>query len=242
MSADTPVLLITGASGGIGLATARLARAEGWRLLLVARSPRVSELVTELGGLNDVRAVVCDVTDLAGLQRAVDEATEAFGGLDAAFVNAGITAGPRRYRPDLAEASSDDAVAGWRDMVLTNVLGVALTVRAVTNALVASQGRIVITGSVLGRYAMSSSFYSATKHAVAGIAETARLELVGTGVSVTLLEPGPVATAFAGGAPSSGTSPALEPDDVARAVLYALNQPPGVDVNELLLRPHGATP
>ncbi len=242
MTTPGPVLLITGASSGIGAVTARRARDEGWRLLLVARSPEINEFAARLGGPHVVQAAVTDVTDMAGLRRAVDQATDAFGGLDAAFVNAGISAGPLRYQPEPSEEPGDGSVAGWRDMVLTNVLGVALTVRAVVNALVASQGRLVITGSVLGRYAMSSSFYSATKHAVAGIAETVRLELIGTGVGVTLVEPGPVATAFAAGAAAGGAGPALGRDDVASAVLYALSQPTGVDVNELLLRPHGATP
>ena len=238
MTPRKPVLLITGASGGIGSATAHLASAAGWRLILVARSPKVDDLAEELGGESTARAVVGDVTEFSDLRRAVDVALDAFGGLDAAFVNAGITAGPRQYRPDPTE----EALDGWRDMVLANVLGVALTVRAVSDAIVVSQGRIVITGSVLGRYPLSSSFYSATKHAVAGIAETARLELLGTGVAVTLIEPGPVATAFAGeGGPAAG-SPALDSADVARAVLFALSQPPGVDINEMLIRPHGATP
>ena len=239
MTPREPVLLITGASGGIGSATARLARAAGWRLVLMARSPRVTQLAQELGGQSFARVVVGEVTERVDLQHAVGVATEQFGGLDAAFVNAGITAGPRRYRPD----ADEEPVDGWRDMVLTNILGTALTVRAVSTALVESRGRLVITGSVLGRYAMSSSFYSATKHAVAGIAETVRLELLGTGVGVTLVEPGPVATTFSATAgPTVGEVPELSSDDVARAVLFALSQPPGVDINELLIRPHGATP
>lgn len=234
---EAPALLITGATGGIGAATARAAHAAGWRLVLLARSASVDALAAELGGEQVVRAVVGDVTDPNDLQRAVDVALDAFGGLDAAFANAGMTAGPRQYRP-IAE---DEPTDGWRDMLLTNVLGVALTVRAVADPLVAARGRLVITGSVLGRYAMGSSFYSATKHAVAGVAETARLEFVGTGVGVTLIAPGPVATAFAGATPP-GSRPALAAADVASAVLFALDQAGGVDVNEILLRPHGATP
>jgi NADP-dependent 3-hydroxy acid dehydrogenase YdfG len=240
MSTQSPVLLITGATGGIGMATARRARGAGWRLVLVTRSSGVEDLVAELGGPQVAVAAVADVGDFEGLQRAVSMATEAFGGLDAAFVNAGITAGPRTYRPD---ASAElDGLDGWRDMVLTNVLGTALTVRAVCDALALRGGRLVITGSVLGRYAMSGSLYSATKYAVAGIAETVRLELSGTGVGVTLIEPGPVATGFASADTTTAPKPELSSDDVARAVLFALTQPPGVDINELLLRPHGATP
>jgi len=233
-----PVLLITGASGGIGTATARLARAAGWRLVLFARSSRLTELAEELGGATAAQVVLGDVTSLIDLQDAVRVATERFGGVDAAFVNAGITAGPRQYRPE----TTQEPVDGWEDMIVTNVLGTALTVRAVSNALVERRGRLVITGSVLGRYAMSSSLYSATKYAVAGVAETVRLELLGTGVGVTLIEPGPVATKFSETTEPAVHGPELAAVDVARAVLFALSQPPGVDVNQLLIRPHGATP
>lgn len=238
MTRSDPVLLITGATGGIGAATARAARAAGWRLVLLARSEVVGALAAELGGDSVARGVVGDVTDPSVLQRAVQVAQDVFDGLDAAFVNAGMTGGPRQYRPS-AESEITD---GWRDMVLTNVLGTALTVRAVSDALIASRGRLVITGSVLGRYAMGSSFYSATKFAVTGIAETARLELLATGVGVTLLAPGPVATSFAGISAMSSSAPTLAPADVARAVMFTLNQPEGVDINEILIRPHGATP
>ncbi|WP_440305333.1 SDR family oxidoreductase [Jatrophihabitans sp.] len=238
MTRPAPALLITGATGGIGAATARAARAAGWRLVLLARSAAVEALAGELGGDTVARAVVGDVTDPAVLERAVTIAVDDFEGLDAAFANAGMTAGPRQYRPGAAEASVD----GWRDMVLTNVLGVALTVRAAAEALIASRGRLVITGSVLGRYAMASSFYSATKHAVAGIAETARLELLGTGVGVTLIAPGPVATTFTGASATANGGATLTSEDVARTVLFALDQPVGVEINEILFRPHGATP
>lgn len=237
----SPVLLITGAGGGIGLATARRARAAGWRVVLVARSD-LADLAADLGGPAAARAVVADVGDLTALRSAVHEAVTAFGALDAVFANAGLSAGPTSYRGEGSGLVDDPDVAGWRDMVLTNVLGVALTVRATADALVDSGGRLVVTGSVLGRYAMASSLYSATKFAVAGIAETVRLELAGTGVGVTLIEPGPVATGFAAGAARAGGVAALDGDDVARAVMFALSQPSGVEINELLLRPHGATP
>lgn len=238
MTAASRVLLVTGASGGIGAATARAARGAGWRIVLVGRSGRLGGLVGELGGPSAARAVAADVTRPDELQRAVDVALEAFGALDAAFVNAGVNRGPRQYRP----TAEGEPVEGWRDMVLTNVLGAALTVRAVSEALIASGGRIVLTGSVLGRYTMRSSFYSATKHALVGIAESARLELVDSGVGVTLVNPGPVATGLGGGGPAAPGAPVLASTDVARAVLFALSQPPGVDVDEILVRPQGATP
>jgi NADP-dependent 3-hydroxy acid dehydrogenase YdfG len=118
-------------------------------------------------------------------------------------------------------------------MVLTNVLGVAYTIRASMDALVESKGHLLLTGSLAGRRALPGSLYSATKFAVNSIGEGARLELNGTGVRVTLVNPGMVATPFFEEQPVG----MLEADDVARAVMYAVSQPPHVDINEILVRP-----
>ena len=232
-------LLITGATGGIGSATARAAHEAGWELILIGRSASVQGVAETLVSGPSVLALQADTTDFASLKGAVEAGLNSFGCVDAAFINAGVTAGPRSYLPNELESES---VAGWREMVLTNVLGTALTVRAVAPALCSSRGRLILTGSVLGRYAMAGSLYSATKSAVAGIAESARLELIGTGVGVTLLEPGQVDTSFAGASVGDGGAPALAPEDVGRSVMYVLDQPDGIEINELLLRPHGATP
>ena len=118
-------------------------------------------------------------------------------------------------------------------MVLTNVYGAALTIRATMPALEQSKGHLLLTGSVAGRRALAGSLYSATKWAITGMGESARQELNGTGVRVTVIEPGLVDTPFFDN-PVSG---ALEPEDIARAVIYAVSQPPHVDVNEILIRP-----
>jgi len=119
-------------------------------------------------------------------------------------------------------------------MVLTNVLGAALTIRAAYDALVEAEGHLLLTSSVAGRRALPGSFYSVTKHAVTAMGEAARQEFNETGVRVTLIEPGMVDTPFFDKPPKMR---ALEADDVARAVLFAVQQPPHVDVNELLIRP-----
>lgn len=118
-------------------------------------------------------------------------------------------------------------------MVLTNVYGAALTIRATLPALKEAQGHLVLTSSVAGRRALPGSLYSATKWAVTAMGEAARQELNGTGVRVTLIEPGMVDTPFF----DNPVEDALEPDDIARAVLYAVTQPARVDVNEILIRP-----
>jgi len=220
-----PVFLITGASSGIGAETARHAADAGYRLVLAARSTdRLKALAKQLGGDDRAIAVTCDVTDFAQQEAMVAAALDAFGRLDVAFANAGFGA-KRGFLEESPET--------WRDMVLTNVLGVAYTIRATIPALRQSAGHLLLTSSVAGRRALSGSLYSATKHAVTAMAESARQDLDESGVRVTSIEPGMVDTPFFDN-PVSG---ALEPDDIARAVMFAVSQPPHVDVNEILIRP-----
>jgi NADP-dependent 3-hydroxy acid dehydrogenase YdfG len=220
-----PVFLITGASSGIGAATARQAAEAGYRVVLAARSrDRLQALAAELGGQERALALACDVTEWDQQQAMVEEAVGRFGRIDVAFANAGFGAA----RGFLAESPEH-----WRAMVLTNVYGAALTIRAVLPALKEARGHLLLTGSVAGRRALPGSLYSATKWAVTAMGEAARLELDGTGVRVTLIEPGMVDTPFFSQRPSG----ALQPEDVARAVMFAVSQPPHVDVNEILVRP-----
>ncbi len=222
-----PVFLITGASSGIGAATARHAAQAGHRLVLAARSTDALEaLAAELGGPERAIAVSCDVTEWEEQEGLVARALDAFGRLDVAFANAGFGAA----RGFLAESPEH-----WRAMVLTNVYGAALTVRATIEALRESRGHLLLTGSVAGRRALPGSLYSCTKWAVTAMGEAARQELDGSGVRVTLVEPGMVDTPFFDNRPTG----ALEPDDIARAVMYAVSQPTHVDVNEILVRPVG---
>ena len=223
--ADDPVFLITGASSGIGAATARQASAAGHRLVLAARSTdKLEALAAELGGDERAIAVTCDVTDFAQQEAMVQAAHDAFGRVDVVFANAGFGA---------ARGFLEESPEQWRDMVLTNVLGCAYTIRAALPALKESVGHLLLTSSVAGRRALPGSLYSATKHAVTAMAESARQELNDSGVRVTAIEPGMVDTPFFDDRPSN----ALEPDDIARAVMFAVSQPPHVDVNEILIRP-----
>jgi NADP-dependent 3-hydroxy acid dehydrogenase YdfG len=219
------VVLVTGASSGIGAATARAAAAAGHRLVLASRSAdRLAALARELGDERAL-AVPCDVTEWDHQQAMAAAALERFGRIDAAFANAGLGA-----RRGFLEESPEH----WRRMILTNVYGAALTVRACLPALRESRGHLVLTGSVAGRKVVPGSIYSCTKWAVAAMAEAARQELGGSGVRVTLIAPGTVETPFYD-VPVGGAQ--LTPDDVARAVMFALDQPPHVDVNEILVRP-----
>lgn len=226
---DAPVLLITGASSGIGAATARAA-APGYRLVLAARRlPELEALAEELGGPERALPVRCDVTEWDEVEAMVAAGLEGFGRIDAVFVNAGF--GARR-------GYLEDSPEHWRSMVLTNVYGAALTVRAtLPHLLDRGDGHYLITSSVAGRQTLPGSLYSATKHAATAIGESLRAELRrvhrNQAIKVTLIEPGMTDTPFFDERPPVS----LEDADVARVVIYALEQGPGVDVNEILVRP-----
>lgn len=226
--ADDPVLLITGASSGIGAATARHAAAAGWRLVLSARSEdKLRALADELGGADRAVAQRCDVAVWEDQEALMSAALDAFGRVDAVFANAGFGAA-RGFLKETPEF--------WKSMVETNVTGVAFSIRAaLPHFNERGAGHFVITSSVAGRRALPGSLYAATKHAVGAIGEGLRQELRqdGSSVRVTLIEPGMVETPFFDDPPED----ALQADDVARAVMFALDQPEHVDVNEILVRP-----
>ena len=155
-------------------------------------------------------------------------AIERFGAIDVVFANAGFGA---------SRGFLEESPEHWREMVLTNVLGVALTIRAtLPHLLERGSGHYLITSSVAGR-ALPGSLYSATKWAATAIGESLRQELrqmhENDRIKVTLIEPGMVDTPFFDNRPTG----ALEADDIAAAVVYAISQPDRVDVNEILIRP-----
>jgi NADP-dependent 3-hydroxy acid dehydrogenase YdfG len=225
-----PVLLITGASSGIGAATARAA-ASTHRLVLAARRLEpLQELVSELGGPERALAVRCDVTEWDQVQAMAAAAIEGFGRIDRVFANAGFGA---------SRGFLEESVEHWRSMILTNVYGVALTIRAtLPHLLERGDGHFVVTSSIAGRVALPGSLYSATKWAATAIGESLRAELrqihQNTEIRVTLIEPGMTDTPFFDNRPGEW---ALRDDDIAKAVIYAMEQRPGVDVNEILIRP-----
>ena len=221
-----PVLLITGASSGIGAATARLAAEAGYRVALAARSTdKLAQLVAEIGGAERALAIRCDVKEYVDQQAMVQQVLEHFGQLDAVYANAGMPGSEGGF------SGADPEV--WREMLLTNVYGVGLTLRCSLEALKASRGHLLLTGSAAGRFVIPGSMYSASKWAVTGMGLSVREELRGTGVRVTLIEPGMVDTPLFDKPPAY----AMQPEDIGRAVVYALSQPAHVDVNEILIRP-----
>jgi NADP-dependent 3-hydroxy acid dehydrogenase YdfG len=224
--ADARVLAITGASSGIGAATARAAVEDGWRVVLAARSTdKLETLAEELGGEGTALAIRCDVTSWDDQQELVKAAIGRFGALDGFVANAGF--GAKR-------GFLEESVEHWKAMIDTNVFGAALSIRAaLPHFRDRGRGHMVLMSSVAGRRALPGSLYSATKHAVTAMGEALRAEVADSDVKVTLIEPGMVDTPFF----ENEVKGALEAEDIARAVMYALSQPDRVDVNEILVRP-----
>jgi NADP-dependent 3-hydroxy acid dehydrogenase YdfG len=230
---NAPVTLITGGSSGIGAATARQLLDRGHRVVVTGRDPgRLERFASEVGRPPELLTLPGHAADHQAVAQAVEATVGRFGRLDNAVANAGFAT-----HDDLADGDPD----GWRDMVLTNVLGPALLIRAALPALKATRGRIVLVGSVAGHVHTAGNIYGATKWAVTGLAENTRLLVTGDGVGVTLVSPGPVETHFSdpvGGLPPERTR--ITADQLAAQIVWAIGQPPGVDLNTMIVRPTGS--
>lgn len=222
----TKTLFITGASTGIGAATARAAVASGWQVGLFARSAEaLAALAGELG--DAALALPGDATDLGQLEAAVAATVARFGGLDAAFANAGR--GVDRPGTEAGDPSE------WRAVVDLNIMGLLYTAKAVLPALRVSRGHLVLTGSAAGRRHLRGSVYGATKWFVQGYAGNLADEMAEWGGRVTLITPGMVDTPFFA-EPKPG---AIRPEDVAKAVVFALEAGPTAVVREIHILPTG---
>ena len=152
------VFLITGASSGIGAETARQAAKQGFKVVLAARRlPRLEALVEELGGRKRALAVQCDVTQWHDQQEMISQTIDNFGRIDTVLANAGI------YYSGGGFSKGDPQ--RWKEMILVNVYGASLTVRASIAALKRSKGHVLLLGSAAGRRPIAGSLYGATKWA-----------------------------------------------------------------------------
>lgn len=195
---------------------------------------RLDRFAKDLGKPADLLTLAGHAADYDAVRSAVESTVSQFGRLDNAVANAGFAT-----HDDLADGDP----AGWREMVLTNVLGPALLIRAALPALKLTRGRIVLVGSVAGVKCTPGNIYGATKWAVTGLAENTRLLVTGDGVGVTLINPGAIETKFfdpIGGPPADRPGGYLPADQLAAAIVWAITQPRGVDVNTLTVRPVGA--
>ncbi|MET7285372.1 SDR family oxidoreductase [Streptomyces sp. NPDC005573] len=228
---ETPVALITGGGSGIGAAVARQLLDAGYRVTVTGRGERrLRDFADSLGNPEALRTVVGSASVYEDVREAVDSTVKAYGRLDTVIANAGFAT-----HDSVAEGDP----AGWTEMVLTNVLGPALLVRASVDALKESRGRIVLIGSVAGFVPTPGNLYGATKWAVTGLAENTRRQVTEFGIGVTLVAPGRVETPFWDSHGSLPPGNLLTGDQIADSVVWAIRQPAGVDVNTVVVRPLG---
>ncbi|MFJ3662963.1 SDR family oxidoreductase [Streptomyces sp. NPDC090119] len=228
---DSPVALITGGGSGIGAAVARQLLDTGHRVTVTGRGEdRLREFAESAGDPGELLTVPGSASSYDDVRDAVDRTIETYGRLDTVIANAGVAT---------HDSVADGDPAGWSEMVLTNVLGPALLIRAAVDALKESRGRIVLIGSVAGFVNTPGNLYGATKWAVTGLAENTRRQVTEYGIGVTLVAPGRVETPFWDGYGSLPPGQLLTADQIADSVVWAIRQPAGVDVNTVVVRPVG---
>jgi NADP-dependent 3-hydroxy acid dehydrogenase YdfG len=234
------IALVTGASSGIGEATALALAAEGARVTIAARRvQRLNDLadrIRQAGG--DALAIDADVTNETEASTMVERILQETGRLDLLLNVAGM---------GVAAPFQNTTTAEYRQMVDINILGVLYSIHAALPAMKRQgDGHIVIVSSGTGRYIHSSTVYSGTKHAISAIAESLRREIGKDWIRVTSIEPGAVRTAFTSHMREDvrqsverrlGDMEQLESEDVAAAILYAVTQPRRVNINILTLYP-----
>jgi NADP-dependent 3-hydroxy acid dehydrogenase YdfG len=234
------VVVITGASSGLGEATARLLSTQGASVVLGARRvDRIQSLADELTGSGGkALAITTDVTHYDQVKRLVDAAVQTYGRIDVMLNNAGLMP----HSP-LERLKIDD----WNRMIDVNIKGVLYGIAAALPYMKQQKaGHIINVSSVAGhKVRPSSAVYAATKHAVLALSEGLRQEVKPYNIRTTVISPGAVATEL----PNSVTEPdiaenvqkiyeiAIPADSFARAVAFAMSQPEEVDVNEILFRP-----
>ncbi len=235
------VIVITGASSGLGEAAARLLSSEGARIVLGARrTDRIQSLAKELTGRGGkALAIETDVTNAGQVKHLVDTAVKTYGRIDVILNNAGIMP-----QSPLEQLKIDE----WDQMIDTNIKGVLYGIAAALPYMKKQKsGHIINVSSVAGhKIRPGATVYAATKHAVLAISEGLRLEVKPYNIRTTVISPGAVATDL----PDTTTDPetldrlhrfykdtAIPPESFARAVSFAISQPEDMDVNEILFRP-----
>ena len=219
------VLLITGASSGIGKATAKKAASEGIKVILTARRKELLDELVDVLGSDNAIGIAADAGDYDQLKNVVDKGVKHFGGLDGVFANAGTGVN--------AAGTEDGDPEEWKSMVDVNINGLLYTAKLTLPHLRKSTGHFLMTGSAAGRITLKGSVYGATKWFVHGFAQNLAEEMKEWNGRCTTIAPGMVNTPFF----DEPKPDKLDPDDVADAVLYALNANPRNCVREVFLMP-----
>ncbi|MFT6445178.1 NADP-dependent 3-hydroxy acid dehydrogenase YdfG [Sulfitobacter pontiacus] len=220
----TKTLFITGASSGIGAATARAAAKAGWNVGLFARSEdKLKDLAREIG--DQALVLAGDATQYDDQEQAMSRLAQKFGQIDAVFANAG-----RGTSPGGTEKGDPD---DWKSMIDLNVTGALYTAHAAMPYLRKTTGQYVVTGSAAGRRHIKGSIYGATKFFIHGFAGNLADEMAEWGGRCMVVSPGMVDTAFF----DEAKPDKLKPEDVASAVMHALEAPAHAAVREIHLMP-----
>ena len=239
-NAENKVILITGASSGLGRETARVLAQNGARVVLSARrADRLRELAGEIG--ENAAWIASDVTRLEDMRALAALAQERFGRVDVLFANAGVMPG---------SGMTELKVSDWMSMVDINIKGVLNAMAAVLPVFTAQKrGHIVVTSSMAGTKSVpGNAVYCGTKHFVRAMLDSFRMESIqeGTHIRTTTIYPGAIKTELLNTIAPSETKTmveefyknvGLEPSVIANAVLYAVSQPDNVDVSDLCVRP-----
>ena len=236
------VALVTGAGSGIGEASAHRLAEAGLEVICAGRRlERVESVATAIGG----HALELDVADPESVESIEKRLPARLREVDVLINSAGHDVGGRRR----FDAGSADQ---WANIIETNVTGlIRVTRQLIPGMLARDRGHVVNIGSIAGLVAYKSgTIYAASKHAVRGFSEALRLDFAGTGVRVSEILPGMVRTEFAlnrwkdeatAGAFYDDFGACLEPDDIARALVYCLRQPPHVVISQLVVMPNQGT-
>lgn len=237
---ENKVIVITGASSGIGEATAKILAEGGAKVVLSARrEDRLKKLALEIG--DNAAYFKSDVSSAEDMKALIAIAKEKFGRVDVLFANAGVMPGS-----NMSELKTRD----WMSMVNINIVGVLNSIAAVLPEFTAQKsGHILVTSSVAGTKSVpGNAVYSGTKHFIRAMLDSLRAESVmeGTNIRTTVIYPGAIKTELLNTIAPSETKKmverfyeevGMEPDVIANAVLYAISQPDNVDVSDLIVRP-----
>lgn len=229
------VAVITGGGTGIGAATAEELASTGVNIVVVGRRPKplkkIASKITSKGGT--AVTLPADISIFSDMQKLVKKTVEQYGHVDLVVANAAVH--------DESSIDSGDP-EWWRNVILINVVGLLYTVRAfLPQMYLQGKGHIIIVSSLSGRITyVGEPVYITSKHAQVAFAECLRKEATPKGIKVTIIEPGIVETPFIDNPVAQElkkTVPPLDPEDVARAICFAFEQPPNCTIYELSLRP-----